>query len=154
MIVRRCLWWLPLMCLCAIPAAAQQPPPAPPTQAVPSVGGAGIDTSPGPFEPVPKQVEVGARLTTMSGDPARVQRYQNVRDGLLFTSLRFGRGEETGFGTSVNVSSISGYADHATNRDFRIVESTAEYVLRFGARRAPSSCEGLIDSSYHTVVRR
>ena len=128
------------MCLCAIPAAAQQAPPAPPTQAAPSVGDTGTDTAPVSFEYGPKQVELGTRLIIVSGDPARVLRFSAFRDGLLFTSLRFGREEEN--------------AHDVTSRDVQLVESTAEYVLRFGARRAPSSCDGPISAGYHTVVRR
>src|SRR5687768_805107 len=104
-----------LICLCAIPVAAQQAtPPAgqpapPPGQAAPPSGKgsapaqvaapsgtAAAEAAIGLFELAPNQFEIGGRLTTISGDPARFQRYQDFRDGLLFDSARFSRDEETG----------------------------------------------------------
>lgn len=43
------------------------------------------------FDPAIRQVRIGARLTSVEGDPARFQRYQDMRDGLLFTDVRWGR---------------------------------------------------------------
>jgi MtrB/PioB family decaheme-associated outer membrane protein len=105
-----------LICLCAIPVAAQQatppagqpapppgqaaPPPdkgaAPATQVAAPSGTADPEAAISLFELAPNQVEIGGRLTTISGDPARFQRYQDFRDGLLFDGARFSRDEETG----------------------------------------------------------
>ena len=32
---------------------------------------------------------IGGRVTSIDGDPARYQRYQDVRDGLLFSNFRY-----------------------------------------------------------------
>src|SRR5580765_268842 len=41
------------------------------------------------FEPTSRQFLIGGRLTSVDGDPARYQRYQDQRDGLLFSNFRY-----------------------------------------------------------------
>jgi MtrB/PioB family decaheme-associated outer membrane protein len=41
------------------------------------------------FEPTWHQFEFGGRLSSVDGDPARFQRYQDIRDGVLFTAGRY-----------------------------------------------------------------
>jgi MtrB/PioB family decaheme-associated outer membrane protein len=48
------------------------------------------------FEPTWRQFQIGGRFTSIDGDPARFQRYQDIRDGILFTDARFERAEPTG----------------------------------------------------------
>ena len=49
------------------------------------------------FDPAPRQFQIGGRLSSVSGDPARWQRYEDLRDGLLFTDARYERlWEDTG----------------------------------------------------------
>jgi MtrB/PioB family decaheme-associated outer membrane protein len=81
----------------ARPAAAQgtpqpagAPPPAPPTQ-TPPAGGGELDTSRSLFETAPNQFHFGGRLSGISGDPARFQRYGDFRDGVLLTGFRLDR---------------------------------------------------------------
>ena len=59
-------------------------------------GDAGVDTSRSLFEPTWHQFEFGGRISSVSGDPARFQRYQDLRDGILFTDARFERADPGG----------------------------------------------------------
>ena len=43
------------------------------------------------FDPTWRQFQIGGRVSSVSGDPARWQRYQDLRDGLLFTDVRYER---------------------------------------------------------------
>ena len=55
-------------------------------------GGAGTDVaSRSLFEINQNQFELGGRLSSVDGDPARFQRYQDIRDGVLFTRGRYAR---------------------------------------------------------------
>src|SRR5262245_48907682 len=65
-------------------SAAQDPAQAP-TQAPAEP----TDVSRSLFELAPRQFELGGRVTSVSGDPARFQRYQDLRDGALFTNARY-----------------------------------------------------------------
>ena len=46
------------------------------------------DTSTSLFAPRWNQLQLSGRLSSISGDPARWQRYEDLRDGLLFTGVR------------------------------------------------------------------
>ncbi len=41
------------------------------------------------FEPTAREFLIGGRFTSVDGDPARYQRYQDQRDGLLFSNFRY-----------------------------------------------------------------
>ena len=41
------------------------------------------------FEPTEREFLIGGRVTSVDGDPARFQRYQDERDGLLFSDFRY-----------------------------------------------------------------
>ena len=77
-------------------AAAQgaaQPPKqpsaqTPPQPAAPAAADAS-DVSRSLFEPASRQFLIGGRITSVDGDPARYQRYQDQRDGLLFSNFRY-----------------------------------------------------------------
>ena len=77
--------------------ASQQasPPPAQPANLAAAqdqgpLGSTGplSDTSRSLFEPTWNVFQVSGRLSSVSGDPARWQRYEDLRDGLLFTNGR------------------------------------------------------------------
>jgi MtrB/PioB family decaheme-associated outer membrane protein len=71
-------------------ASPQAPtPPAPAPQAA-APAPAAEDTR-SLFEPTWRQFEIGGRFSSIEGDPARFQRYEDLRDGLLFTNARYGR---------------------------------------------------------------
>src|SRR5262245_57971375 len=72
-------------------SASQAPPPAqPPAQpAAPAASAAAVDETRSLFDVMPKQFVFGGRVTSIEGDPARFQRYQDIRDGVLFTNARY-----------------------------------------------------------------
>jgi len=82
------------------PAAAGQAPVAP----------ASPDTAPGLAAAV-AEVEFGGRLTNVSGDEARFQRYRDLRDGPTVDRFRYRRDRDT---WSTEVA-----ADHVGYRDQR-----------------------------------
>ena len=73
------------------PGAAQEPPQAPAQapaaaaepQASPLEGARSL------FEPTWRQVTFGGLFSSIDGDPARFQRYQDMRDGVLVTDARY-----------------------------------------------------------------
>jgi MtrB/PioB family decaheme-associated outer membrane protein len=74
------------------PAAdAQAPAPQTPPAATPDEESAGSL-----FDIAPNQVLFGARVSSIDGDPARWQRYQDLRDGPLLTGARFTREDPDG----------------------------------------------------------
>ena len=84
--------------LCLVGAAAthaQTPPPKPtPTTApqaqAPTTPAADPDADRSLFEPTWREFYIGGRFNSIDGDPARFQRYQDMRDGVLFTGARYG----------------------------------------------------------------
>jgi putative beta-barrel porin MtrB/PioB len=66
------------------PSATQTP--AQPAAASPT---AADDTSRSLFTLTDREFFIGGRATSIDGDPARFQRYQDVRDGLLFSGFRY-----------------------------------------------------------------
>jgi MtrB/PioB family decaheme-associated outer membrane protein len=77
----------------ALAQGAAKPPAAPPTQAVAQpaspVAADASDASRSLFEETSRQFLIGGRVTSIDGDPARYQRYQDERDGLLFSDFRY-----------------------------------------------------------------
>jgi MtrB/PioB family decaheme-associated outer membrane protein len=73
-------------------AGAQTAQPAP-AQPAPD---AAVDTSRSLFEPTWRQLQIGGRLSSVDGDPARFQRYQDIRDGILFTDAKYAREDPDG----------------------------------------------------------
>ena len=94
----------------AVPVAAQTSPPALTTASTGSSSTAdsqekpqapaapAVEESRSLFEVAPRQFEIGGRITSISGDPARFQRYQDLRDGLLFTNARYTFEDASGSG--------------------------------------------------------
>ena len=76
--------------------SAQQPTRAPrqptptPAPATPAAAAPADDTR-SLFEPTWRQFQIGGRFSSVEGDPARWQRYRDLRDGLLFTNARYER---------------------------------------------------------------
>src|SRR5215207_6588812 len=78
-------------------AAPPQSPPSPPAKpapdqakpAAPAPASAEEGASRSLFEPTWRQFQAGGRVSSISGDPARYQRYRDVRDGVLFTDARY-----------------------------------------------------------------
>jgi MtrB/PioB family decaheme-associated outer membrane protein len=70
-------------------APAQSPAPA---QAAP---GPDLDTR-SLFEPRLDQLQFSGRASSIDGDPARFQRYQDIRNGVLFTDARYARDDPGG----------------------------------------------------------
>ena len=70
-------------------AQAGTPPPATPAQPAAASPTAADDTSRSLFELTDRELFIGGRVTSIDGDPARFQRYQDVRDGLLFSGFRY-----------------------------------------------------------------
>ncbi len=66
------------------PALTQTP--AQPAAASPA---AADDTSRSLFELTDREFFIGGRVSSIDGDPARFQRYQDLRDGLLFSGFRY-----------------------------------------------------------------
>src|SRR4249919_1117499 len=48
------------------------------------------------FDETWHQFELGGRFSSINGDPARFQRYQDLRDGVLFTNARYGKEDPGG----------------------------------------------------------
>jgi MtrB/PioB family decaheme-associated outer membrane protein len=48
------------------------------------------------FDPTWRQFQISGRAASVDGDPARWQRYQDLRDGLLFTDARYERTDPNG----------------------------------------------------------
>jgi MtrB/PioB family decaheme-associated outer membrane protein len=78
-------WLLSAPAVAQTPAApfSSQTPPAP--QAAPE------EPLPSLFAPTWRQFQMAGRLTSVSGDPARWQRYEDLRDGILFSDARYAR---------------------------------------------------------------
>jgi len=93
----------------------QQPTPAPSTETQRSL-----------FEQTWRQFQIGGRISSVSGDPARWQRYQDLRDGLLFTDARYAREDPGGLWL------FRGGADNVGFRDQRFFgeyEQTGRFVV-------------------------
>src|SRR4051794_20429951 len=73
----------------AAPPGTAGQPPATPATAAQAPAAAAAETTHSLFDQTWHQFQFGARLTNIDGDPARFQRYQDVRDGVLFTDARY-----------------------------------------------------------------
>jgi MtrB/PioB family decaheme-associated outer membrane protein len=62
------------------------------TTAAQPAADASLDGLPSLFAPVWNTFQLSGRFSSISGDPARYQRYEDLRDGLLFTNARVQRG--------------------------------------------------------------
>ena len=100
-------------------ATGAQPPPqaaAPPA----------ADEQPGLFEPTWRQFQFGGRLSSIAGDPARWQRYQDLRDGPLFTDARYAREDPQGNWLFRTTADNAGYLDQ---RYSALYERTGRFIV-------------------------
>ena len=74
-------------------ALAQAPAPAPASAQAPAATEADTRSL---FDPRANQMQIGGRFSSIDGDPARFQRYQDLRDGVLFTDARYARSDPGG----------------------------------------------------------
>src|SRR5262245_3248895 len=103
--LRQILLLAAFMALAAAPIARAQTP-APPAQ--PS------STEEEPkslFDQTWHQLQIGGRFSSIDGDPARFQRYQDMRDGLLFTDFRYGKDDPSGLWLFRATADNVGYHD-------------------------------------------
>jgi MtrB/PioB family decaheme-associated outer membrane protein len=75
----------------AAPLAAQTVPPAGAAAPAPAAPSAPELPLPSLFAPTWRQFQIAGRVSSVTGDPARWQRYEDIRDGLLFTDVRYAR---------------------------------------------------------------
>ncbi len=74
----------------ATPSTDQgKPVTAPPTATPQTPAAPTVEVPHSLFDQTWHQFQFGGRLTSIDGDPARFQRYQDVRDGVLFTDARY-----------------------------------------------------------------
>jgi MtrB/PioB family decaheme-associated outer membrane protein len=103
------------------PPAAPQPaapqPPAPPVAA---------EITPSLFDQTWRQFDIGGRFTSVDGDPARFQRYGDLRDGLLFTDARYERVDAAGAWGFRTAADNVGWRDQ---RFFGEYERTGRFVI-------------------------
>ncbi len=104
------------------PAAPQAQPPA----SQPATPTAPTETTRSLFEPTWRQFEFGGRLSSIAGDPARFQRYQDLRDGVLFTDARYARDDPEGNWLFHVAADNVGYRDQ---RYFGDYERTGRFVI-------------------------
>jgi MtrB/PioB family decaheme-associated outer membrane protein len=94
--------WLWLVWPAAVQAQAVTPSSAPTPTTSPATAGrqdapqATAEVAGSLFEPTWRQFSFGGRFTSVDGDPARFQRYQDIRDGVLFTDARYAREDPGG----------------------------------------------------------
>ena len=100
------------------PPAPGQPAPGAPAEQPAEAPAADAD---GPmlslFDEAPRQFEISGRLSSVSGDPARFQRYQDLRDGILLHRVRYAREGTDGAWV------FTGAADNVGWRDQRFAGS-------------------------------
>ena len=74
-------------------ALAQSQAPAPASAQAPAATEADTRSL---FDPRANQMQIGGRFSSIDGDPARFQRYQDLRDGVHFTDARYARSDPGG----------------------------------------------------------
>jgi len=97
-------------------ASAQTP--APPAAASPAAADADSHSL---FDLTDREFFIGGRATSIDGDPARFQRYQDVRDGLLFSNFRYSFAPPDGAYTFKARANNVGYRDQEYSADFNRV---------------------------------
>jgi MtrB/PioB family decaheme-associated outer membrane protein len=80
----------------------------------------------GLFDQTWHQFQFGARLNSIEGDPARFQRYQDMRDGALFTDARYAREAPEGDWLFRATADNVGYRDQ---RYFGDYEQTGRFKI-------------------------
>jgi MtrB/PioB family decaheme-associated outer membrane protein len=92
-------------------AQAGTPPPAQAPAQPAAASPAAADDSRSLFALTDRELFIGGRATSIDGDPARFQRYQDVRDGLLFSGFRYVFAQpDAPYGYNVRANNV-GYRD-------------------------------------------
>ncbi len=106
-----------LCCGAPVVARAQTPPPsgtppaAPPSEPAAATQAAAAEAPHSLFEPTWHEFLIGGRFTNIDGDPARYQRYQDERSGLLFSGFRYAFDQPEGKYTLHALADSIGYRD-------------------------------------------
>src|SRR5580765_5422350 len=116
----RTLSFMALIVLVGASAAPAQTPaqPAPPAAASPA---ADDTASRSLFDVTDREFFIGGRVSSIDGDPARYQRYQDVRNGLLFSNFRYAFAQPAGTSTFNARSNNVGYRNQAYFADYNLV---------------------------------
>ena len=102
--------------------AATPPPPAAAAPAEPAAAADTTeDTSRSLFALTDRELFIGGRVSSIDGDPARFQRYQDVRDGLLFSGFRYAFAAPDGNYTFHTRANNVGYRDQEYFADYNRV---------------------------------
>jgi MtrB/PioB family decaheme-associated outer membrane protein len=78
------------------------------------------------FEPRANQAQISGRFSSIDGDPARYQRYQDLRDGVLFTDARYSRSDPMGAWLFNAAADNVGWRDQ---RFFAEYQRTGRFVI-------------------------
>jgi len=106
-------------------APQSTPPTAPNAEAPPDAATAPAEP-PSLFDETLNQFQIGGRLSSVSGDPARWQRYQDLRDGIVLTDARFGRDDPNGHWLLRAAADNVGYRDQKYSATY---QRTGRFVL-------------------------
>ena len=107
-------------------SSTADPQAAPPQAGSPATPASATEATRGLFEPTWHQFQFGGRLSSIDGDPARWQRYQDLRNGVIFTDAKYAREDPAGNWL------FRGTADNVGYRDQRYVghyERTGRFVI-------------------------
>jgi hypothetical protein len=97
----------------AIASAQATTPPASPSSSQDKQAAAppAADEPHSLFDQTWHQFEFGGRLNSIEGDPARFQRYQDMRDGVLFTDAKYAKEAPEGYWLFRATADNVGYRD-------------------------------------------
>ena len=115
-----CCLWL------ALPVAAWAQPADPASTPQAPASSAANDESRSLFDQTWHQFQFGGRATSIDGDPARFQRYQDVRDGVLFTDAKYAAHDPGGHWLYRVTADNVGYRDQ---RFTGVYERTGRFVI-------------------------
>jgi MtrB/PioB family decaheme-associated outer membrane protein len=101
-------------------------PPKPQTPAASPAADAGEEGTRSLFEQTWRQFQFGGRVSSISGDPARFQRYGDFRDGVLFTDARYGGEHPDGNYSFHTAIDNLGWRDQRFYGDY---EQTGRFVI-------------------------
>jgi hypothetical protein len=109
----------------AKPTPDQAKPAQPPQATTPQPAAAPtVEVPHSLFDQTWHQFQFGARLTNIDGDPARFQRYQDVRDGVLFTDARYASEAPEGDWAFRAAADNVGYRDQRYFADYERTDPT------------------------------
>src|SRR5580765_8461876 len=104
----------------ALAQAATPPPTQTPAQPAAASPAAADDSKRSLFDVTDREFFIGGRATSIDGDPARFQRYQDVRDGLLFSNFRYAFAPPDGAYTFNTRANNVGWRDQEYFADYNL----------------------------------